>query len=66
MLDMHGFLVSTITVLAPESPFLRRPDKGAFLWRLFGISVVVGAARGNDNFLVSHLLNRCEGNKMES
>lgn len=53
-------LVSTITVVAPGSPFLRRPDKGAFLWRLFGISVVVGAARGNDNFLVSHLFNRCE------
>jgi hypothetical protein len=54
-------LVSTITALAPGSPFLRRADKGAFLWRLFGISVIVGPAGGNYNVLVSRLLNWCEG-----
>lgn len=58
-------LVPIITVLAPESPFLRRPDKGAFLWRLFGISVVVGAARGNETSSCLICLIGAKG-KMES
>jgi hypothetical protein len=42
ILDMHDSLVSAITVSAPQSPFLRKLDKGTFLWWLFGMCGVVG------------------------
>jgi hypothetical protein len=56
ILDMHDSLVSAITVSAPQSPFLRKLDKGTFLWWLFGMCGVVGLAEGNYNVLASHLL----------
>jgi hypothetical protein len=61
ILDMHDSLVPAIAVSAPQSPFLRGLDKGAFLRWLFGMCGAVGLAGGHYNVLASHLLNRHEG-----